>query len=169
MKLSDRTNREYRILAIAIVFFIAGAIFFWHDASLPTSHSSPSAGAPAPAVSVQSANVAPGQQIDPDFAKFPPPAQFRTFVYNQNGFNKLSTLSISSMCNAAYMAILIFPVAVDYRSDIDAAVYNDAFPCTAGQTFTLAITTSDIATAPFGTYYFIVADQEKSGAWYNPR
>jgi len=173
MKLQERLKKEYRLLALAVVFFAAGAIFFWYDASLP-SHAPTSTGTPSsPAVSVQPPNSGAsqsGQQLDPDFSKFPPPAQFGTFTYGRGGFNgSSSTLLASSTCNASYIAVLIFPSAVDYRSDIESAVYNDAFPCTAGRPFALSITTSDIATAPFGNYYLIIADQQKTGAWYNPR
>ena len=35
MKLQDRLKGEYRLLALAVVFFLAGAVFFWYDASLP--------------------------------------------------------------------------------------------------------------------------------------
>jgi hypothetical protein len=172
MRLQERLKREYRLLALAVVFFAAGVIFFWYDSSLSPSSKS----APAPAGSPQSATAGlgvagerGGATLDPDFSKYPAPAQFKTFTYGKNGINGSPALSISTTCNDAYVAVLIFPSAIDYRGDINAAIYNDAFPCRAGQSFTTTVATSDIATAPFGTYYYFVADQGTAGTWYNPR
>ena len=73
------------------------------------------------------------------------------------------------MCNAGYLAVLIFPSRIDYRADIDGAVYNRAFPCPSGRAFMTTIATSSIATAPSGTYYYFTADEGATGPWYNPR
>lgn len=161
MNPSERIKKEYRLLALAVVFFLAGAIFFWYDASLPSSKPQSPTGASPQGVSVQS--------LDPDFANDPPPSRFKTFIYNNNGINGYSTFSVPAVCDAPYIAFLIFPASIDYRGDVTGAVYNDAFPCTSGTPFNLTVATSDIAPAPFGTYYFIVADQGATGAWYNPR
>lgn len=173
MKLQDRLKREYRLIALAVVFFLAGGIFFWYDSSLPSSSKlpPPSAGNAAQGLSVQTApsQERGGNALDPDFAKFPAPSQFKTFAYGKNGINGSATLPISATCQDPYITVLIFPATIDYRGDINAAIYNEAFPCKPGQAFTLTLATSDIATAPFGNYYFIIADQGTTGTWYNPR
>ncbi len=171
MRLPGGDNREYRVLAIATLFFLTGLLFFWLDRPPASSPSAPPA-TTSHTLSVQSSQ-SEGEQdqqyLDPDFAKFPPPTQFKTVTYNANGLNGSSTLLASATCNAAYITVLLFPAKIDYRGDINAAVYNEASPCHSDQPFTLVIATSDIATAPFGSYYLIIADQGTSGTWYNPR
>jgi hypothetical protein len=191
MKLPERFDKEYRLLALAVVFFLAGGVFFWYDASLPSSSKSPSVmpGRLSRTVAVQPAGASPSgerpsneqsggaqqaggqqdQQLDPAFANLPPPSQFATLDYDQKDINGTSTFVASTTCGDAYVAILIFPASVDYRADIDAAVYNEAFPCHLNQPFMTTIAPSDLAPSPSGTYYIIIADQGKSGTWYNPR
>ena len=106
MKLQERLKREYRLLALAVVFFVAGAIFFWYDASLPSARSGASRSASAPQ-SAQSTGRG-GGQTDPDFGTYPAPSQFRTFVDDKKDINGSPALAISAPCHDAYLAFLIF-------------------------------------------------------------
>lgn len=69
---------------------------------------------------------------------------------------------------AVYYTILIFSTEDDYRQTPANAKFNQATPCQRGQEIERAI---DLGTLNLiqGRYYYIVADQEKSGTWYNPR
>lgn len=164
MKLPNHEGREYRVLAIALVFFFIGLFFFLRDgASTPPS----SDAQPKPSVSVQS--VQSGSALDPAFANFPPPSRFRTFTYNGTNINGNALFAIGATCHDTYVAVLIFPATVDYRDDVNGAVYNIASPCSAGKIFTAVIQPSDMGGASSGTYYFFTADQGAAGTWYNPK
>ena len=167
-----RQNREYRVLAIAVLFFGTGLLFFWFDRSGGALFGGPSAGqqgstgvvAPAGQYAPQS-----GPPLSEAFQKDPAPSTFHSFTYSQSGINGNATLPVSATCHDAYIAVLIFPAAVDYRAGVNTAIYNQAFPCVTGNAFTTTIATSDIGTARPGKYYLIVADEGTSGTWYNPR
>ncbi|MGB7957997.1 MAG: hypothetical protein WCF77_04130, partial [Minisyncoccia bacterium] len=62
MKLPHQWDREYRLLALAVAFFLVGLFFFLHDSPSPAS-SAPSAVPVKPAVSVQP--VSPAEQVQP--------------------------------------------------------------------------------------------------------
>lgn len=160
MKFRKYGGREYRVLAIAAAFFLVGLFLFLRDTAAPA----PSGGQSAPVRAGQA-----GGALSPLFANDPSPSQFRTFIYNGTSLNGQPSLAISATCHDAYIAILIFPSAVDYRSDVSRAVYNVASPCTPGQQFMASITPADLGGAAAGTYYFFSADQGTSGAWYDPK
>lgn len=164
-KITDRGN-EYRVLAIATVFFLAGLFFFWYDRiQHSVSTGSSASGSPAAGVSVQSA----GGALEPSLANFPPPSQFQTFMLNANGINGNSGLTVTATCHDVEVVLLAFSEKFDYRSDISKAVYNRAFSCTPDKTFHGTIQAADVKAFASGMYYVIVADQGDSGTWYNPR
>ena len=166
MQPSENHHREYRLLALAIVFFLVGLFFFLRDNApvVPASPSLPSQSKPA--VSVQPAQPA---QVFGLFAHYPPPSQFRTFIYNSAGLNGGSSITVSAVCHDTYDTVLIFPASLDYRVNLASAVYNVASPCEMGKTFNVVIDLAMLGHAPSGTYYYFIADQGASGSWYNPR
>ena len=167
-------DREYRLLALAVAFFLVGLFFFLHDSPSPAS-SAPSA------VPLRDNLPFPSNPFRPDrsrstdpasfnspFANFPPPSKFRTFTYDATGVNSGMPLTVTAKCNDTYVTMLIFPATVDYREGMDRAVYNEATPCSAGKTWSAVIGPADLGHAPYGTYYFFTADQGTTGTWYNP-
>jgi hypothetical protein len=164
----ERGTREYRLIALAVAFFLLGLIFFFYDQFTPRSASS----APAPDARSGQMVVASqpsGPSLAPDFASDPAPSRFRTFTYDATGMNGSSSLPVSTTCHDAYVTILVFPAAVDYRANLNRAIINEALPCHSGSPFNGAVFASDMVPAPFGNYYVITADQGTSGTWYNPR
>ena len=157
--------KEYRILALAVAFFIIGLFFFLQNnaSQAPTQPQS----LMNQSVSVKSAQGSPS--FEPEFANFPPPSQFQTLTNDANGLNGSDSLSITATCHDVFLAVLIFPSRFDYRSDVSKEVYNQASPCQPGQAFHKTISKTEMENLPFGTYYVIVADQGTTGTWYNPR
>lgn len=157
------TNKIYRILAIALVFFAAGAFFFYKDKrngvnDVPEATNYQN---------IQIANNTPFQ--DPIFSKFPSPDKFQKFIYDKTGINGGDSFPISVQCGDAFLTVLIFPSAVDYRQDVAKAIFNRAFGCATGEKFSHEIIKNDLVNYGFGSYYLIIADQGLQGMWYNPR
>ena len=166
---NDR-KKEYRILAIAVAFFLVGLFFFWHNntaPATPTPAVPPPSNPAKPTVSIQPAGSS-GLPLNSPFVNFPPPSGFRTFTDSGTSLNGSSSLTIAAICHAAYVAVLIFPATVDYRENMARAVFNEAVPCDSGKPFSLVIHPADLGHAPTGTYYFFTADQGMTGTWYNP-
>jgi len=161
MKLTKHWDKEYRILALAVAFFLVGFFFFLRDGATPGNSNQTKA--PVVIGSVQ------GGALSPGFANFPAPSNFRTFTYDATGLNGNASFTISATCHDTYATILIFPAAIDYRSNVIRAVYNKAFPCDSEKTVSAVIAPSDLSRGPYGTYYFFTADQGLSGTWYNPQ
>jgi len=167
---SDR-KKEYRILALAIVFFLVGLFFFWRNDASPAPAAPspvPSSGGAEPTVSIRPSGSIGLPQNSP-FVNFPPSSGFRTFAYDGISLNGSSSFAITTTCHAAYVAVLIFPDTADYRENMARAIYNEAVPCSSGQPFTITIHPADLGHAPSGTYYVFTADQGTTGTWYNPR
>lgn len=95
----------------------------------------------------------------------PPSENFKSFVYDAaTGKN----ISVSGTCHDAYYALLIFDSKDDYRTNPSAARANRAYECTGTGLFTIKMDLRDI-NLPSGEYYLFIADQGKTGSWYNPR
>ncbi|MBI3634022.1 MAG: hypothetical protein HY228_00165 [Candidatus Yonathbacteria bacterium] len=93
------------------------------------------------------------------------PTNFKSFTYDA-GVGK--TISVSGACHDTYYVLLIFDAKDDYRTNPGAARSNRAFECGASKLFTIKMDLRDI-NLPSGNYYLFVADQGKTGSWYNPR
>lgn len=93
------------------------------------------------------------------------PVNFKSFAYDANT-GKI--ISISGNCSDKYYTFLIFDSSVDYRKDPAAARANRAFECPASKLFTLDMDLRSINLTS-GDYYLFIADQGKTGSWYNPR
>ncbi len=157
---SKISNREYRILAVAIIFFAIGLFFFTKNESgtgKSDDYAKPS-----------DLQVIQNSFADPSFAKYPEPSELQTIDYRNGKINNGENFQITGDCHDAYLTILIFPAEVDYRSDLTKAIFNKALPCQAGQKFTYDITKDSFLNYPEGNYYVIMADQGKDGTWYNP-
>ena len=125
MKPSKFGGREYRVLAVAFVFFFIGLFFFLRDSATP-SPSSPSAVRPSVLVTAPVQSAPAGETLIPEFANDPAPSQFHTFTYSATGLNGSSSLVVRATCHDAYVALLIFSAGVDYRVDPSRAVFNVA-------------------------------------------
>ena len=95
----------------------------------------------------------------------PASTSLKNFSYDQT---KGESIKISGSCSDAYYAIVIFRGADDYKQKADSAVFNQAFACPDDKKFTRTLQLKDYNLLS-GEYYFFVADQGKTGAWYNPR
>jgi hypothetical protein len=161
-----KISREYRVLAIAVVFFATGLFFFLSDHPWAPGATSPTASSTALA-GRQIGSVQATQPLVPSLAGDPAPTQFRTFAY-ASGTIQGGPLTVTSTCADADVAILVFPSGVDYRAVPNRAVYNRAFPCaTPGSTMSVTIATADVGNLPSGTYYYFTAAQAADGTWYN--
>ncbi len=146
-------KREYRVLALAIVIFVAGAGFFFYDKARVAEVR-------------RTTNLASSDQGgEQPTLKGPEPSAFKIFSYALG-----KTLpSVKDTCRDAYISVLIFKANLDYRKDPARASINRAFSCNAGESFKFSLSNADTRGMEFGDYYIIVADQGRVGAWYNPR
>ncbi len=149
----------YRLLALAIVFALAGVFFFLYDRYAP-KHSEETS-----TPKIKSSR----DFLDPVLSRFPPPEKFTKISLASGTVNGLEAFSVFDSCNDAYVTLLVFPADLDYRRDVTKAVMNRAFPCRKGTSFSHPLSKNDFTTAPDGDYYLIVADQGTSETWYNPR
>ncbi len=78
------------------------------------------------------------------------------------------TLRISGTCKDSYYAVLVFEKEVDYKTAPNKAKINNAEPCDNSQQFSILFNLKKYNLTD-GNYYFFVADQAKTGSWYNPR
>jgi hypothetical protein len=97
--------------------------------------------------------------------KLPESKVFNVFSYNASA-GKI--INVSGTCSDAYFAIVVFFAADDYKKDPAKSVINKATECPASKNFTASLSMQDY-NLPSGNYYFFVADQGKTGSWYNPR
>lgn len=95
----------------------------------------------------------------------PVSTSFNNFAYDQT---KGESISITGSCSDAYYAILIFRSKDDYKKNPELAATNSAFECPEDKKFTKGFALKDFNLIS-GEYYFFVADQGKTGSWYNPR
>ncbi|MFA5997422.1 MAG: hypothetical protein WC791_02925 [Candidatus Paceibacterota bacterium] len=93
------------------------------------------------------------------------PANFKSFSYDATIGKKIS---VSGTCHDAYYALLIFGSKDDYRASPGSARANRAYECGTSGLFTIKMDLRDI-NLPSGEYYLFIADQGKTGSWYNPR
>ncbi|HUC01594.1 MAG TPA: hypothetical protein VMA75_01685 [Candidatus Paceibacterota bacterium] len=167
-------KREYRVLALAIAFFALGSFFFFADRSyVPQEKTAAGTAAEVVAPSADGAPISPAEgsaSLNPQFSDYPAPSRFRTFAFANGKIDDGVSLTVTSTCADAYVAVLVFPASVDYRADIDREIYDSAFPCvTTGDVASTTIIAGDLGNAPSGTYYYFTADQGASGVWYNPK
>lgn len=97
--------------------------------------------------------------------KLPESKQFASFAYDKNIGKQIS---ISGACFDFYYAFIVFKSADDYKSRPDATVVNRAVECPENKKFSFNVDLKDFNLSS-GEYYFFIADQGKSGGWYNPR
>jgi len=151
-------KKIYRILALAVLFFLSGIWFFWQGMN------------DSPLTGGKSVNLAPGSfgsggsvvtNAPLEFTGWPDPSQFVTVV------NQGETIKVSEDCKDTHLAILIYESGVDYRKDPVNAKYNSASECVDGR-LEAEIELSEINLIKDGKYYVIYADQG-TDSWYNPR
>lgn len=92
---------------------------------------------------------------------YPEPNKFKSFEY------KNKDLEFNGECSDKYYTILIYSKEVDYRVNPASAKFNQALECPANKKFNLKI--DAISGLIPGKYYIIIADQGRTGSWYNPR
>lgn len=148
-------KREYRVLALAVVIFIAGASFFFYDKTRVADER-------------RAANLAASDQGGEQPAlKGPAPSSFNHFMYAPG---KMAP-AVKDTCHDAYAAVLLFRASLDYRKDAARASFNRAFACTKGMPFQFSFSKDDTKNLMPDEYYIIVADEGSvpGSTWYNPR
>ncbi len=157
-------RKSYRILGLSFVILLSALFFFfWRGKALYEKISSP-----VKESSFRVQPLSPGfrigeERFSPSLKNLPAPDKFPYFVYPEK-----KSLEIKTKCADAYYTILIFSANYDYRLDPTLAKFNRAFPCQPGQKIEEKIDLTALNLAPGKNYYF-VADQGKTGTWYNPR
>lgn len=97
--------------------------------------------------------------------KLPSAEKFKTFFYDSK-IGKV--IEIAGTCSDFYYTIVVFKSTNDYKTNPAMAKVNNAFECPASHIFKTSLNLRDFNLAA-GEYYFFVADQGKTGTWYNPR
>lgn len=97
--------------------------------------------------------------------KLPSAGKFKTFSYNPK-IGKV--IEVAGTCSDFYYAIIVFKSTDDYKTNPAMAKINNAFECPASNIFKTSFNLGEFNLTT-GNYYFFVADQGKTGIWYNPR
>ncbi|MEK7641697.1 MAG: hypothetical protein AAB365_01760 [Patescibacteria group bacterium] len=103
------------------------------------------------------------QVIAPAFKGMPDPESYTSFVYEGE-----ESLSVSIKCTDDFSVVMIFPMEVDYRSDVLSARYNSAEPCVKGVARTGKISIRGFGLEEGHEYYVVKASQGKKGMWHDP-
>jgi len=156
----DVLRRSYRILILALVFFLLSLGIlgrWWWQMSRSSG---------GLAVSLRSSGFAPGGQISGErpvvLASGPEPTKL---ISVQGPLPQ--ELTVEGICRDQYFTILIFPSDQDYRQNPTSNVYNRATVCTSTEAWLQKLSPANLQLAT-GTYYLVRADQGAEGSWYNP-
>lgn len=151
--------REWRVLGLAVFFFVSGLVFFAergtrdaHDVATPLQIQASDARAP------HEQTPAPRESL----AKLPSPEAFQTFTYTGQ-----ISVDVSGTCVDAFYALLVFAQGIDYRASPLDARYNTATPCS-GKTFATSIPLDTLPLEKGHMYYIVRAQQGAKNGWYNP-
>ncbi len=156
MKMKTIRTRSIHILVLAAVFFVSGLVFFITRmiADEPVSQ----------VASVPGLTTTEPAQPIPALRGYPLPKTFTTFTYTKNVGDRV----VSGTCADMYFVVLVFAQDVDYRVSPLDAKYNRAVACTGGKA-EVSIPTDTLPLTEGERYYVIMADQGRTGTWYNPR
>lgn len=168
------------ILSLLLLAFVIAFLQYFHYTPSKSNYSSDSASsatkstdmASVPKVPVESitikdtSEVLNSKPVTTDQSKpTKAPESFNTFTYDaQQG----KRIVISGVCHADYYALLIFKSQDDYRKNVTGSLINKAYQCPTSSKFKLDFDLRDFNLIS-GHYYLFVADQGKTGSWYNPR
>ncbi|MBI5306022.1 hypothetical protein HZB04_00290 [Candidatus Wolfebacteria bacterium] len=97
--------------------------------------------------------------------KLPESAKFKTFSYDPK-VGKI--IEVAGACSDIYYAIIVFKATDNYKTSPALAKVNNALECPANRIFKTILNLGEFNLST-GEYYFFVADQGKTGTWYNPR
>lgn len=149
--------------ALLLLCFIAICllVIFLRGPSAPVGTGYPPVSAPVMA-GTPSADV-PDNLAQSPLRNMPPPAAFKSFVYEKG-----SVATTSGVCEDAYRVALIYSSVVDYRLDPLSAKYNTATACIKGETYSDSIALDPLGLDEGESYYLIAASQGKTGIWYDP-
>ncbi|MFA6407207.1 MAG: hypothetical protein WCV80_00685 [Candidatus Paceibacterota bacterium] len=107
-----------------------------------------------------------GEKILPNNTeKLPEATRFESFSYDPAVGKEVN---FTSTCNDVYYSVLIFSGLDDYKKNPGAAKVNNSFACPTNRIAVIKFNIADF-NLPIGRYYVFIADQGKSGTWYNPR
>lgn len=158
------------LILITVVLWAMGALHSMGTITVTSSKHGSAGGA----VSTETFVVSPNTVVQGSPTKtiatapqntFASPDHFKTFDYDATAGKQII---ISGTCTDLYYTILVFTVNNDYRTNPRAAAVNRAFACPATRMFSTELNLAD-SNLTTGAYYLFVADQGKTGSWYNPR
>ncbi len=150
-----RTNLALALLCIIAIASVAAYARQSSESEKKANESKP--------MSVQSYDEAAAAHQESDLAAMPAPSSFVPFE-----FNGQKTIDVKGTCADAYEVVLIFSMAIDYRSHPSEAIYNTAKPCELGKEFSESIDLSTVFLEPGKTYYLVRASEGKTGTWHDP-
>jgi hypothetical protein len=151
--------REWRVLALATIFFVSGLVFFAERGATDARD------AATPLQIQTSDSLMPHEQTPSpreSLAKLPAPETFQTFTYTGQ-----ESIGASGTCTDAYYALLIYPKEIDYRASPLDAKYNTATACT-DRSFITTIALAPLHLEKGHSYYVVKAQQGAKNGWYNP-
>ncbi|MFA6135854.1 MAG: hypothetical protein WC705_00595 [Candidatus Paceibacterota bacterium] len=154
-------KKIYRIAFFAFIILVITSVFYFFDgkkeSNLPLVENS--------GIKNQSSNNIPS---DSPLKNYPSPDSFRKFFVNNQKEVDLDII-INDKCEGNYYAFIVFSSADDYRADPSRAVINKSEKCFEEKTFSFSLNSKIKNLLLPGNYYFIIADQNETGIWYNPR
>ncbi len=120
---------------------------------------------PTKEISVDSTKIndsAQALELSP-LKNMPDPSKFGSFTYKID-----ESVTVSSKCEDVYYVTIIYPMDVDYRTDLLSAKYNSAVQCIKGKSYNDILDLSGKGLIEGAKYYVVHASQAKKGSWYGP-
>jgi hypothetical protein len=156
-------NKHIKILILSVIFFILGLILFIRSFFSLQNQLKPAKVHLSPS-GYTSTNLERIVSPEPIVLNSnPSPDNFLTF----NIPDYKSDLTLKINCKADYYVLLIFPKSVDYRKNPNLSVYNKAYECNGKKEFFITINLNELNLTQ-GSYYFVRANQNLQGSWYDP-
>jgi hypothetical protein len=97
------------------------------------------------------------------FRGMPEPSSYTSFIYEGD-----QNISITTKCADEFSVVMIFPIEIDYRSDVASARYNSAEQCVIGKQKTEKVSIGGFGFEDGHEYYIVKASQGKKGMWHDP-
>ena len=157
-------KKSYKILLISFIILIGAVTFVYLRFPKNAKDDSPHDISQFYVEPITPGFVADASGGSTKRAKMPSPSSFKFFDYTGENTN----LTVKNYCTNEFMTILIYPAEEDYRYNPAASRFNRAYACTQKGNVTEVIDLKKL-NLPSGKYYYFVADQGKTGAWFNPR
>lgn len=152
-------RKIYRIAVLAAIILVITFVFYILDQRKTSTYYSQNQG-----LENQNVNSTNFYSL---FKNYPAPDTFRIFSVN-NG-KAIPNVAVNDKCANEFYSFLVFRQGDDYRSDPSKAVINRSEKCPADKIISFSIQEKIQSNLKSGNYYFIVADQNSTDVWHDPR